>query len=126
MFGLPALANPPKKHSLVDALSTLIDGAAKGEQFEIPPAYRKGGITREEHDDEGLIGGAFFRVEFQGPRPWVQIIADVSSKTRRHSKMARLVYVDRTTRNRERVDLINEALLSFRTIRALSSLVKDA
>jgi hypothetical protein len=125
MFGLPALANLPKNHSLVDAFSTLIDAAARGEQFEIPPAYRKG-IRPEEYDDVGGIGGPFFRVEFQGPRPWVQIIADVSSKTRRHSNMARLVFCDRAPRRREQGDLINEASLSFRTIRALSLLVKDS
>src|SRR5262249_14889642 len=123
-FGLPALANLPKTLSFVDALSTLINAAARGQHFEIPPAYRRG-IPSEYYDDLGAIGGPFFRVEFQGPRPWVQIIADVSSKTRRHSNMARLVYVDRATRERERGDLINEASLSFRTIRALSLLAKD-
>jgi len=123
MFGLPSLANLPKKHSLVDALSTLIDAAARGEQFEIPPAYRRG-IFPEEYDDVGVIGGPFFRIEFQGPRPWVHIIADISSKTRRHSKLARLVYFDRTTTGGERGDLINEASIGFRTIRALSLLEK--
>jgi hypothetical protein len=113
-FGLPTLANLPSRHSFGEALSTLIDAAGKGEQFRIP---RQKPL-------------AFWQVEFDGPRPWAEILADVDDVSSRTSggapNMARLVYFDEATRGKSVGDLIHRATIGFKTIRALGSLVKDS
>jgi hypothetical protein len=109
-FGLPILAHLPKKHSLGEALSALIDAAGKGEQFKRPI---------QKHF-------AFWHIEFDGPRPWAEILADVSPRSRGVSNMARLVYFDEATRGEKPGNLIHRATVTFNTIRALGSLVKDS
>jgi hypothetical protein len=79
-FGLPTLASLPAGHSLREALSVLIDAAGKGETFQIP-------------DREGPLTADFcFVVQFEGPEPWAEILADGSLGEGKPSQMARLVY----------------------------------
>jgi len=116
-FGLPTLATLPSGHSLREALSVLIGGVGKGEIFQIP-------------DREGPLTADFwFGVQFEGPRPWAEILADVSGQGKT-SQMARLVYTSGNTargsrkrRTAPRGDLHQSRSVSFATIRALGSLI---
>jgi hypothetical protein len=126
-FELPTLAELPKNHSLGDALSELIDAAANGEQFKIPPQYLFKFQAPGPNGEASLVGGAYFQVAFDGPRPWAQILAEVTSKNARNaSNMARLVYFDEANRGKRRGDLIHRATIHFKTIRALGALMKDS
>jgi hypothetical protein len=117
-FGLPTLTSLPACHSLGEALSALIDGVGKGEIFQIP-------------DREGPLTADFcFGVQFEGPRPWAEILADGSMGQGKTSQMARLVYTSgRTAKGfrkpgaRLRGDLHQSRSISFATIRALGSLI---
>ncbi len=117
-FGLPTLASLPAGHSLQEALSALIDGVGKGETFLIP-------------DPEGPLTADFsFRVQFDGPQPWADILADGSIGGGKISRMARLVYTSRKAakgprkqRAAQRADLHQTRSISFATIRVLGSLI---
>jgi hypothetical protein len=117
-FGLPTLASLPAGHSLREALSVLIDAAGKGETFQIP-------------DREGPLTADFcFVVQFEGPQPWAEILADGSLGEGKPSQMARLVYTSvsmakglRKRRPAGRGDLHQTRNISFATIRALGSLI---
>jgi hypothetical protein len=116
-FGLPTLASLPPSHSLGEALSVLIDGAGKGEIFQIP-------------DREGPLTADFsFAVRFDGPEPWAEIIADGSMGEGKASQVARLVYTSASAAKGFRKkrpkgpDLHQTRHISFATIRALGCLI---
>jgi hypothetical protein len=92
-FGLRSLAELPKRHSFQEALSTLIDAAARGEDFSA----------------DGIFG-----IQITGPRP-AEIYADGPGRP-----MAKLVYgQERAWRG----DLYQSRHVSFATVRALGSLL---
>ena len=92
-FGLRSLAELPKGHSFQEALSTLIDAAASGEDFS---------------------ADSLFGIQITGPRP-PEIYADGSGRP-----MAKLVYGrERAWRG----DLYQSRHVSFATVRALGSLL---
>lgn len=118
-FGLPSLAALPANHSFGEALAAFIAASARGERFKIPDPPRRPIFT-----DFGC------GVEFDGPRPWAQIIANPSSFTDKDSDVARLVYcreADTKTPpkgNREKkADLSQNRNVTFRTIRTLGALL---
>jgi len=110
-LGLPTLAKLPAAHSLRQALSILIQGVGKGEVFQIPD--REGPLTADWS----------FVVEFQGPRPWAQILGDGSLGEGKPSHLARLVYTSRKAPKGQRGDLHQTRVISFATIRTLGSLI---
>ena len=124
MFGLPTLASLPAAHSLREALSVLIDGVGKGETFRLPG--REGALMRSRARD------FCFSVQFVGPEPWAEILADGSIGEQKPSQTARLVYtsaeVAKGIRKRRpaRGDLHQTRYISFATIRALGSLISRA
>jgi hypothetical protein len=121
VFGLTALANLPKKHLLVDALAKLIEAASGGERFVVPSRYRRKKVD-DDYVEAGLPLGPQFRIDFEGPNAWAQIMVDVTLTDA--ANMARLVYFDEATRHEQRGDLNNQASIGFTTIRALGSLIK--
>jgi hypothetical protein len=120
-FGLPTLASLRREHCLHDALSVLIDGAARGEFFKIPVRGQRP-ITKAD---------AFCGARFEGPHPWAEIVADATLGDSQKWDVARLVYATpndpRRKLGREQRehsgDLFQIRGVSFRTIRGLGDLL---
>lgn len=117
-FGLPTLARLPEKHSFGEALAALIDAAGDGERFKLPE--RKG---------KQYALSTFFEVQFIGPGPSAQIMAD---GTKEFGLLARLLYVQARKHSPRLVtkagllkipDLCQTSSISFKTIKALGTLV---
>jgi hypothetical protein len=108
-FGLRSLAGLPKRHSFQEALSTLIDAAARGEDFKIPD------------EREPISADSLFEIEIEGPRPWAKISADGSIGKGKGRPMARLVYAQEW--RAQLGDLYQSRHISFATVRALGSLL---
>jgi hypothetical protein len=110
--GLKMLDALPKKHTLHDGISALIDSAAKGEHYFIR------GAKRQSHWTDRL-----FVIRLTGPRPWAEITADTSFGEGKN--FARRVYTG-SKFDEIGKDLHQERKVTYRTIRALGSLLSAA
>ena len=116
-FGLRSLAELPKRHSFQEALSTLIDAAARGEDFTIPD------------EREPISADSFFGIQIVGPRPWAEISADGSVGKGKGRPMAKLVYAQEWSAWRgdlyqsRHVSFYQSRHVTFATVRALGSLL---
>lgn len=117
-FGLPTLADLPKWHSFGEALSALIDAAARGEVFKLP-----GG---KPHSLKRL-----FEVRFMGPSPRrAEILVDGTKDFGLSAKLAYVKIVTITESQRKlltktswkKPDLHRIITVSFRTIQSLGAL----
>jgi len=134
-FGLSQLKNLPTNHTLADLVEALIGGIAQGHQFKEPGRRRK-----SPFDDEQLRSGDDqFRITLQGPRPWasIRLTHDIAEDWMekmvardRPSPPPELIYFDAASRQhpKRRIDgpdMFQERTVSFRTIRALGSLLAN-
>lgn len=112
-FGFPSVSDLPDEHSLAQALATFIDRAGHGELFSV-----KDGKERIEADFA-------WGLRLQGPRPWAEILFDASLGRMLRSQVGRLVYRLRLEPSEPGLgpDLTQERFVTFRTIRALGSLM---
>ncbi len=95
--GLEMLDDLPKEHILHEAISALIDSAARGKRHQL-----KHRVT----------------IRVQGPRPWADIVADTS-----HNRFARRAYFNFS--QRDNADLSQERHVSYQTIRKLGLLLSE-
>ena len=117
-FGLQTLADLPKWHSFGEALSALIDAAARGEVFKLP-----GG---KPHSLNTL-----FELRFIGPPRRVEIFVDGTKDFGLSAKLTYLRLLTKKSRkklqtkteSRQIADLRRISTLSFRTIESLASLI---
>jgi len=118
-FGLPTLADLPKGHSFGDALSALIDAAAKGEVFKLPGG-KQHWLTR------------LFEVRFSGPYPRrAEILVDGTKDLGLSAKLTYLKIITKTESQRKlltktpwkKPDLNRITTVSFRTVQSLGSLI---
>jgi hypothetical protein len=118
-FGLPTLADLPKGHSFGEALSALIDAAARGEVFKVP-----GGKPNSLN--------TFFEVRFIGPSPRAEILVDGTKDFGLSAKLSYLKILTKAgsqkklptkTDSRNSPDLRRTNTVSFRTIQTLGSLI---
>jgi len=122
-FGLPTLANLPKGHSFGEALSALIDAAARGEVFKLPRG-------------KPYLLNTLFEVRFIGPSPRrAEILVD---GTKHFGFSAKLTYLKLLTKTQSQKklqtktefqqipDLRRISTVSFRTIQSLGSLIWDS
>lgn len=108
--GLKMLDGLPKKHTLHDGISALVNSAAKGEHYFIR------GAKRQQWTDRRCI------IRLTGPRPWAEILAETSFGERAH--FARRVYSGQNLHQINK-DLRQERNVTYRTIRALGSLLSS-
>jgi hypothetical protein len=119
-FGLPTLAGLPKWHSFGEALSALIDAAARGEVFKLPRG-------------KPYLLNTLFEVRFIGPSPRrAEILVD---GTKHFGFSAKLTYLKLLTKTQSQKklqtktefqqipDLRRISTVSFRTIQSLGSLI---
>jgi hypothetical protein len=114
-YGLRSLARLPKKHTLYQALVSLIEGA-RLEQFMDEPE------SRADH---------LFMIRLDGPRPWAEIFADAGAGGD-PDKWARLVYTPAFEKKKGSFrsslldDLQQTRRVSYRTIRLIASALHKA
>lgn len=118
-FGLPTLADLPKRHSFGGALSALIDAAARGEVFKRP-----GGKLHSLN--------TLFEVRVIGPTPRAEILAYGAKDFGLSAKLTYLKILRKTesqkslltkTESWKNPDLHRISTVSFRTIQILGSLI---
>jgi hypothetical protein len=110
---LKVLDELPKKHTLYDAISALIQSAAKGEHYRKP---KQDPIDR-------------FRIRLLGPHPGAEIVAVSAGVGRLGGEGGRFalreygpLYFDS---DQAKKDLYQERYVSYRTIRILGSLLSE-
>jgi hypothetical protein len=114
-LGLPTLGSLPPGHSLIEALTTLIAAASRGETFSVPDRR------------ERLVADFAFGFVVAGPQPWAEISGDGSLGSQRYSEMATFVYSpgdDKGAAARDS-DLHQRRSVTFATIRKLAGIVAD-
>jgi hypothetical protein len=111
-LGFPSLSKLPRQHCLLEGLSTLIAGAAKGEAIKIP------GLRRHPSFDR------FLWVRLDSP-PWAEIGADGSGFSSANAYMARIVYHDFNQPRERSHDLHQQRSITFKTIRRLGELLRE-
>jgi hypothetical protein len=108
--GLKILDHMPKKHTLQDGITALIDSAARGEHF------LKRGEKRYQHTADLSC-----EVRLAGPRPWAVIYA--GSFPDGNKEFARRTYFDPAQDFGK--DLHQNRRVTYRTIRILGSLLSE-
>jgi hypothetical protein len=118
-YGLGSLARLPKKHTLHQALVSLIEGA-RLEQFMDHP------ITGADYSGADHL----FMIRLDSPRPWAEIFAD-SGAGDDPRKWARLVYTKAFEKKKddlrpELYDLTQTRRVTYKTIRLIAATLHKA
>jgi len=109
--GLKTVDELPKKHTLHDAISALVNSAAKGEYY------------RKPEQDPPIDR---FRIRLFGPHnPRAQIVATTGGFDKRGRFALRTYSPLHWDVNMAKKDLYQERIITYRTIRALGSLLSD-
>jgi hypothetical protein len=105
--GLKMLDDMPKKHTLRDGITALIDSATRG-------GHLKRGARRYQYD-------RLCSVRLAGPRPWAGIYVEGDGK-----EFARRTYFNYPIiRGSDKEDLRQDRYITYRTIRILGSLLSE-
>jgi hypothetical protein len=115
-LGLPSLGDLPPSHSLLEALTTIIASAARGETFNIT-------FQRETR-----VADFAFGLTVTGPDPWAEIVADGSFGGVRRNYTARFVYSAQRKSNADPTsqgDLTQSRAITFATLRKLGAIVVE-
>jgi hypothetical protein len=108
--GLRMLDELPKKHTLRDGISALIQSAASGEHYRVPA----------KHFDIGCT------TTLVGPQPWAEIYAAGDIEGAKSAKFARRVYTWGEKPLPIESDLRQERRITYRTIRRIGLLLSES